>query len=127
MQVRHRRSNHRQHTAPVHSEFHPRTEAAGDLRPLDSGDLMAFVAEKITIAEGDRLRSVPCLLCRNAIGAVLAQVVTLVSCTTPPDGFGRLVSRAYLIHAAERPADDMDLHRAAHCLENPGCHCGFES
>lgn len=114
-------------TAATTVEVAPTVWGDGSKAPLTSHDLITFVSEPVAVTQGSPLRAALCLMCRQAIGAAMAQVVGLICTAEPPRPSGALQTRGYLIHAAHRPADDAELHRAAHLIEMPHCPCTGQS
>ena len=124
MRLKARRSDRYAPAGPGYVPVSARDWPAGERTVLCSLDSCAAVSGPAEIVPGDRLRAAPCLMCGEAIGAALAQVVLLAHLPSGPGARGRLVTRGYLIHAQHKPREPQALHRAAHRLENPGCQRG---
>lgn len=80
---------------------------------LEAGDLTELVSEVIQLAPGSRLRSEPCLMCREAIGNAAARLVALTTFWPSRSATGRLTGWMYLIHSEHLPGNFEELHAAA--------------
>jgi hypothetical protein len=90
------------------------TAAEGSDDVIDFGKRLTLESTACPIASGHVLRSAPCLLCNEVIGAQSARIVFLVDLTYPASDTGQVTSAVYLIHDTHPPQPTGLLHKLAH-------------
>ena len=80
---------------------------------LVSGGRAVRLTSARTIAPGDQLRTVPCLVCSEAIGPGPAITVAITYYTPAASVAGNLPATSWLIHARHRDTPRRELHDLA--------------